>query len=100
MHNVTFAYPSRPGRTKRPLSLAVLVPEKRLSRNSSCACTTRRTVPSSQDVSYLNETWMHYHIAGISQGCIMFDMSIHDNVAMGLAALEVGGVPGTQQERR
>ena len=38
-----------------------------------------------QRVLFLDEDFMKENIAAVQQGCILFDMSIHDNVAMGLA---------------
>jgi ATP-binding cassette subfamily B (MDR/TAP) protein 1 len=38
-----------------------------------------------QDVEYLDTNWTRQHIGVVSQGAILFDMTVHDNVAMGLA---------------
>lgn len=38
-----------------------------------------------QSISFLDEGFTRQHIAAVQQGCILFDTSIHDNVAMGLA---------------
>ena len=38
-----------------------------------------------QELSFLDEDFTRHHIAAVSQNCILFDMSVHDNVAMGLA---------------
>ena len=38
-----------------------------------------------QDVRYLDTDWTRQQIGIVSQGTILFDMTIHDNVAMGLA---------------
>ena len=38
-----------------------------------------------QDAQYLDTDWMRQQIGVVSQGTILFDMTIHDNVAMGLA---------------
>jgi ATP-binding cassette subfamily B (MDR/TAP) protein 1 len=46
-----------------------------------------------QDVAFLDEEWTRAHVAGVSQGCILFDMSVHDNVAMGLAGPGTGRRP-------
>ena len=46
-----------------------------------------------QDVNYLDEDWMRSHVAAISQGCILFDMTVHENVAMGLASAGGGRAP-------
>ena len=38
-----------------------------------------------QDAQYLDTDWMRQQIGVVSQSTILFDMTIHDNVAMGLA---------------
>jgi ATP-binding cassette subfamily B (MDR/TAP) protein 1 len=38
-----------------------------------------------QSFPYLDDDFCTEHIAAVQQGCILFDLSIHDNVAMGLA---------------
>lgn len=38
-----------------------------------------------QSITFLDEAFTRRHIAAVQQGCILFDISIHDNVAMGLA---------------
>lgn len=40
-----------------------------------------------QDIQTLDLAFTQAHIAAVMQGCIMFDMNVHDNVAMGLAGL-------------
>jgi ATP-binding cassette, subfamily B (MDR/TAP), member 1 len=37
-----------------------------------------------QDIAYLDEAWLREQVACVSQDCILFDMSVHDNIAMGL----------------
>ena len=39
-----------------------------------------------QDLAYLDMNWSREQIAGVSQTCILFDMTVHENVAMGLAS--------------
>ena len=41
-----------------------------------------------QPFDKLDSKFTRQHIAAVQQGCILFDMSIHDNVAMGVAATE------------
>lgn len=48
-----------------------------------------------QSIAYLDNEYTKEHIAAVQQGCILFDMSIHDNVAMGLAGAGVGTGSGT-----
>ncbi|KDQ06273.1 hypothetical protein BOTBODRAFT_168162 [Botryobasidium botryosum FD-172 SS1] len=38
-----------------------------------------------QELRVLDPTWVSEHVALVSQSCILFEMSIHDNVAIGLA---------------
>lgn len=38
-----------------------------------------------QSIAYLDDAFTKENIAAVQQGCILFDMSIHENVAMGLA---------------
>jgi ATP-binding cassette subfamily B (MDR/TAP) protein 1 len=42
-----------------------------------------------QSITYLDDEFTKEHIAAVQQGCILFDMSVHDNVAMGLAGAGV-----------
>jgi ATP-binding cassette subfamily B (MDR/TAP) protein 1 len=46
-----------------------------------------------QDIQVLDEKFTRQHVALVSQSCIMFDMSVHDNVAMGLAGSPSGRRP-------
>jgi ATP-binding cassette subfamily B (MDR/TAP) protein 1 len=38
-----------------------------------------------QEMSYLDSAWTRQQVACVSQQCLLFDRSVHDNVAMGLA---------------
>ncbi|THH28864.1 hypothetical protein EUX98_g5322 [Antrodiella citrinella] len=38
-----------------------------------------------QDLAYLDENWTRQHISAVSQNVLLFDMTVHENVAMGLA---------------
>jgi ATP-binding cassette subfamily B (MDR/TAP) protein 1 len=38
-----------------------------------------------QALPFLDEAWTRQQIACVSQQCLLFDRSVHDNVAMGLA---------------
>ncbi|CAE6384177.1 unnamed protein product [Rhizoctonia solani] len=44
-----------------------------------------------QQLDMLDERWMRKNVALVSQQCIMFDMSVHDNVAIGLAGSRLDG---------
>lgn len=43
-----------------------------------------------QQLDMLDERWTRKNVALVSQQCILFDMSIHDNVAIGLAGVSDG----------
>ena len=106
LDGVTFAYPSRP--TMPVLQdVSIFLPSNETSfivggsgsGKSTIAqlllrmyATTKGSIRfDDQDVNYLDEDWMRSHVAAISQGCILFDMTVHENVAMGLA------YPGSQR---
>ena len=97
---VTFAYPSRP--TMPVLQdISIFLPPGETSfivggsgsgKSTLAQLLLRMYTPRSgsivlddQDLSYLDEEFTRAHIAAVSQNCILFDMSVHDNVAMGLA---------------
>ena len=40
-----------------------------------------------QDTSYIDEKWLRENVAVVSQSCILFSGSIHDNVALGVAGV-------------
>lgn len=103
LHDVTFAYPSRPlAPVLRNLNLFLPAQETTFivggsgSGKSTIAQLLLRTYQpqdgsihlDNQELAYLDENWSRQHIGGVSQGCILFDMSVHDNVSMGLAGLE------------
>jgi ATP-binding cassette, subfamily B (MDR/TAP), member 1 len=44
-------------------------------------------------VGYLDDSWIREHIACISQDCILFDMTVRENVAMGVAGSRNGRKP-------
>ncbi|KAJ7449923.1 P-loop containing nucleoside triphosphate hydrolase protein [Mycena latifolia] len=46
-----------------------------------------------QDIKFIDEKWRRLHVAGVEQGCILFDMSVFDNVALG-----AGGRPVSKEE--
>ncbi|KZT65220.1 P-loop containing nucleoside triphosphate hydrolase protein [Daedalea quercina L-15889] len=100
LDSVTFAYPSRP--TMPVLQdVSIFLPSNEMSFIVGSSGSGKSTVAQlllrmyatakgvirfdDQDVNYLDEDWMRSHVAAISQGCILFDMTVHENVAMGLA---------------
>lgn len=100
LHDVSFAYPSRPTLpVLQDVSLYLpanettfIVGSSGSGKSTVAQLLLRMYKPSAgsvclddQDVQFLNEVWMRENVAGVEQGCVMFDMSVHDNVAMGLA---------------
>lgn len=108
MINVTFAYPSRP---TIPIldSVTMYFPEGDTTFIVGGSGSGKSTVAQlltgmysqqsgqitldRQDIRVLDERFARRHIALVSQSCIMFDMSVHDNVAMGLAGSPSGRRP-------
>ena len=100
LHEVTFAYPSRPSFPVLKNVTIYLPPSETTfivggsgSGKSTIAQLLLRMYDAQegtislddQDVEYLDTNWTRQHIGAVSQGAILFDMSVHDNVAMGLA---------------
>ncbi|KAH9934166.1 P-loop containing nucleoside triphosphate hydrolase protein [Fomitopsis serialis] len=100
LDGVTFAYPSRP--TLPVLQdVSIFLPSNETSFIVGGSGSGKSTIAQlllrmyataegairfdDQDVNYLDEDWMRSHVAAISQGCILFDMTVHENVAMGFA---------------
>ncbi|KAL6309463.1 P-loop containing nucleoside triphosphate hydrolase protein [Sparassis latifolia] len=103
---ITFAYPSRP--TMPVLQdLTLWLPSNEMSFIVGGSGSGKSTVAQlllqmyhpqegtirldDQDLAYLDKDWTREHVAAVSQGCILFDMSVHDNVAIGLVS------PGSQR---
>ncbi|OCH94561.1 P-loop containing nucleoside triphosphate hydrolase protein [Obba rivulosa] len=106
--DVSFAYPSRP--TLPVLShISLYLPSHETSfivggsgsgKSTIAALLLRMYNPSSgeillddQDVAYLDESWCRAHVGAVSQGCVLFDGTVHDNVAIGVAASGSGRKP-------
>ncbi|KAH8112831.1 P-loop containing nucleoside triphosphate hydrolase protein [Phellopilus nigrolimitatus] len=51
-----------------------------------------------QDTAYIDEHWLRTHVAVVSQSCILFEGSVHHNVAMGVAGLKRRPEDVTRQE--
>ena len=108
MIDVTFAYPSRP---TVPIldNVTMYFPEGDITFVIGGSGSGKSTVAQllagmyshqsgqitldQQDIQVLDERFARQHIALVSQSCIMFDMSVHDNVAMGLAGSPSGRRP-------
>ncbi|KAF7798175.1 hypothetical protein EIP86_009392 [Pleurotus ostreatoroseus] len=99
--DVTFAYPSRP--TVPVLrDISIFLPAGETTFIVGASGSGKSTVAQlllrmydldqgmikldEQDLGYLDEDWARRHIALVSQTCILFDMTVHENVAMGLAS--------------
>ncbi|EMD36980.1 hypothetical protein CERSUDRAFT_95248 [Gelatoporia subvermispora B] len=108
LQDVSFAYPSRP--TVPVLShISLYLPSHETSfivggsgsgKSTIAALLLRMYNATSgdillddQDVAYLDEPWCRAHVGAVSQGCVLFDGSVHDNVAMGVAAPGSGRKP-------
>jgi len=108
MIDVTFAYPSRP---TVPIldNVTMYFPEGDTTFIVGGSGSGKSTVAQlltgmysqqsgqitldQQDIQVLDERFARQHIALVSQSCIMFDMSVHENVAMGLAGSPSGRRP-------
>jgi ATP-binding cassette, subfamily B (MDR/TAP), member 1 len=98
IQNVTFSYPSRP--TVSVLQdVSIFLPAREMtfivgdsgSGKSTIAYLLQHLYPpqsgsvqlDEQDISFLDTTWLRQNVTCVSQQCILFDLSLHDNVAMG-----------------
>lgn len=99
LHDVTFAYPSRPtAPVLQHISLYLAANETTFivggsgsGKSTIAQLLLQMYAPQSgyiylddQDISFLDEAWTTEHLASVSQDCILFDMSVHDNVAIGV----------------
>ncbi|PCH37435.1 nucleoside triphosphate hydrolase protein [Wolfiporia cocos MD-104 SS10] len=100
LDSITFAYPSRPDMPVLQ-DVSIFLPSNETSfivggsgsgKSTVAQLLLRMYAPQhggirldDQDAAYLDEDWMRAHVAAVSQSCILFDMSVHDNVAIGLA---------------
>jgi ATP-binding cassette subfamily B (MDR/TAP) protein 1 len=108
LRNLTFSYPSRPDMPVLE-DVSIYLPDSDTTfivggsgsgKSTLAQLLLRLYEPNSgdilldeQDFFHLDTEWTRSHIAAISQGCILFDMSVHDNVAMGLAGSDSGRKP-------
>ena len=108
LHNVSFSYPTRPDRVA-VADVSLFIPAKELTfivgpsgsgKSTIAQLLMRMYEPDAgsiefdnQSLAHLDESFTKEHIAAVAQGCVLFDMNVHQNVAMGLA-----GVPGRNPE--
>jgi ATP-binding cassette subfamily B (MDR/TAP) protein 1 len=108
LRNVTFAYPSRP-EVPVLVDASMFIPAKEMTfvvggsgsgKSTIAQLLLRMYEPNigtidfdDQSLEFLDETFTKEHIAAVAQGCVLFDMNVHQNIAMGLA-----GVPGRRPE--
>nr|GAT53256.1 predicted protein [Mycena chlorophos] len=110
LHNISFAYPSRPSVPVLD-DVTLFLPAHEMTFIVGGSGSGKSTIahlllglysPQSgqlqlddQDIKFIDEKWRRHHVAGVEQGCILFDMSVHDNVALG-----AGQRPVTRDEVR
>lgn len=100
LRNVSFAYLSRPDvPVLRDISVFIppgettfIVGGSGSGKSTIAQMLLRLYDPDSGELTMDDQLFPHLdsdftseHIAAVQQGCILFDMSVHDNVAMGLA---------------
>ncbi|EKM56629.1 uncharacterized protein PHACADRAFT_253850 [Phanerochaete carnosa HHB-10118-sp] len=101
--DVTFAYPSRPD-VPVLRDVNIFIPAQEMTFIVGASGSGKSTVGQlllrmyhlhseqgmikfdDHDLAYLDMSWSREQIAGVSQTCILFDMTVHENVAMGLAS--------------
>lgn len=111
--NVSFAYPSRPDNLVLrditlflpPQETTFVVGGSGSGKSTIAQLLLRLYDPAGgritlddQDLTYLDDGYTREHIAAVSQGCILFDLSIHDNIAIGVSG--AGPNFATGQTRR
>ena len=109
--HVSFAYPSRPDNpVLRDITLSIppgettfIVGGSGSGKSTIAQLLLRLYNPDGGEITlddqsfpFLDESFTRANIAAVQQGCILFDMSVHDNVALGLA----GAGPGVNGNKR
>lgn len=97
--NVSFSYPSRPDTSAldrvdlyfAPAEMTYVVGGSGSGKSTIAQLLLRLYEPTTgtiqiddQTIEFLDPHWCHQHIGAVSQDAIIFDMSVHDNVALGL----------------
>lgn len=104
LRNVSFSYPSRLDRAAVS-DISMFIPAKEMTfivgpsgsgKSTIAQLLLRMYEPNvgtidfdDQSLEFLDQDFLKEHIAAVAQGCVLFDMNVHENIAMGLA-----GVPG------
>lgn len=114
LRNVTFAYPSRPDLpVLQDVSIYLPAHETTFvvggsgSGKSTLAQLLLRMYEPQQgsieldnrSFTHLDSRWVQQHICAVNQGCMLFNMSMHDNVAIGLAGTGDGARRHEQASR-
>lgn len=100
LRNVTFAYPSRPDLPVLQ-DVSMYLPAHEMTfivggsgsgKSTIAQLLLRMYEPQHGSIEFDNQSffhldtqWAQQHICAVNQGCMLFDMSLHDNVALGLA---------------
>lgn len=107
IENVTFSYPSRPTvPVLRDVSVFLPAHETTFIVGGSGSGkstlsqlllhmyepTSGQLLFEDNPLNLIDEDWIRLHVASVTQDCILFDMTVHDNVAMGLVGS--GRTPG------
>ncbi|KAF7305096.1 hypothetical protein MKEN_01224800 [Mycena kentingensis (nom. inval.)] len=108
LHNISFAYPSRPNVHVLD-DVTLFLPAYETTFIVGGSGSGKSTIAhlllglyspqagqiqlDDQDIKFIDEKWRRQHVAGVEQGCILFDMSVHDNVALG-----AGGRPVSRED--
>jgi ATP-binding cassette, subfamily B (MDR/TAP), member 1 len=101
LHQVIFAYPSRPS-VPALKDVTIYIPPFETTFIVGGSGSGKSTIAQlllrmydiqggtisldDQDMEYLDTSWTRQHIGAVSQSAILFDMTVHENVAIGLAS--------------